>query len=132
MAYTVGVSSGYWSIKKDPGLLGMHMKAQWCIKAGVRHTQVDIESITELQEPDIKNKMERTKKMGITFGCHSEAKAYGGMDTMLSGLGMDSAQFGNMMNFQLVTPGMAAWGMTIYFIGGFVSSIFLARRRQLT
>jgi ABC-2 type transport system permease protein len=67
----------------------------------------------------------------LSSGGDSIATVYGGMDTMLSGLGMNTAQFGNMMNFQLVTPGMAAWGMTIYFIGGFVSSIFLARRRQL-
>jgi ABC-2 type transport system permease protein len=68
----------------------------------------------------------------LSSGGDSIATVYGGMDMFLSGFGMDSAQFGNMMNFEVVTPGMAAWGMTIYFIGGFLSSIFLARRRQLS
>lgn len=81
MAYTIGVSSGYWSIKKDVSLLGFDRKIQWSATAGVRFTQVDIESINELQEPDLKNKVERTKKLGITFGCHAEAKAIG-MDTL--------------------------------------------------
>jgi hypothetical protein len=54
------------------------------------------------------------------------------MDMMLSGFGMSSADMGSMIDFQVVTPAMAAWGMTIYFIGGFVGSIFLARRRQLS
>ena len=67
----------------------------------------------------------------LSSGGDAIATVYGGMDMYLSGLGMNSAQFGSMMNFQLVTPAMASWGMTIYFVGGFVSSIFLARRRQL-
>jgi len=34
--------------------------------------------------------------------------------------------------FKSPTLGMAAWGMTIYFVGGFIASIFLAKRRQLS
>ncbi len=82
MGYTIGVSSGYWSIKKDTALLGIDRKIQWAATAGVRHTQVDIENITELIEPKLKDKVERTKKLGLTFGFHGEAKAYKGMDTM--------------------------------------------------
>lgn len=67
----------------------------------------------------------------LSAGGDSIAAVYGGMDTLLAGLGMNSADLGSMMNFQLVTPGMASWGMTIYFFGGFLGSIFLARRRQL-
>lgn len=68
----------------------------------------------------------------LSAGGDSITSVYGGMDMLLSGFGMNSADFGNMMNFQLVTPAMAAWGMTIYAVGGFIGSIFLARRRQLS
>jgi ABC-type transport system involved in multi-copper enzyme maturation permease subunit len=68
----------------------------------------------------------------LSSGGDAIATVYGGMDMMLSGFGLNSAQFGNMMNFQLVTPAMASWGMTIYFVGGFVSSVYLAGRRQLS
>ena len=67
----------------------------------------------------------------LSSGGDAIANVYGGMDMYLSSLGMNSSQLGSMMNFQLVTPAMASWGMTIYFVGGLVSSIFLARRRQL-
>jgi ABC-2 type transport system permease protein len=67
----------------------------------------------------------------LSAGGDAIATVYGGMDTFLAGFGMSSADFGSMMNFEIVTPGMASWGMTIYFVGGFIGSIFLARRRQL-
>jgi ABC-2 type transport system permease protein len=67
----------------------------------------------------------------LSSGGDSIASVYGGMDMFLSGLGMNQADLGRMANFQVVTPAMAAWGMTIYVVGGFIGSIFLARRRQL-
>ena len=59
--------------------------------------------------------------------------AYGSLESMMSSFG----GFGGMggagaFNFSVPTLGMVAWGMTIYFIGGFVGSIYLARRRQLS
>lgn len=67
----------------------------------------------------------------LTAGSRSIGTVYGGLQAFLSGLGVSSADLGNAGNFQIATPGMATWGMTIYFVGGFVASVFLARRRQL-
>jgi hypothetical protein len=55
---------------------------------------------------------------------------FGGMDMFMSGLGL--GDLGPMMeNFKPLTIGMAAAGMTIYLVVGFVASILISRRRQL-
>jgi hypothetical protein len=57
------------------------------------------------------------------------------MDQLMSGFG-GMGGFGGgggLLNaFKAPSLGMIAWGMTIYFVGGFVASILLARRRQLS
>jgi ABC-2 type transport system permease protein len=51
---------------------------------------------------------------------------------LLSSFGIDPARFGPMMeNFKPLDIGLAAWGMTIYLVVGFVASIWISRRRQL-
>jgi len=67
----------------------------------------------------------------LTAGARSIGTVYGGLQEFLSGLGLSGADLGNVGNFHIATPGMGAWGMTIYFVAGFLGSIFLARRRQL-
>ncbi len=70
----------------------------------------------------------------ISAGGDSIATVYGGIDMFLEGLGLgDASRFGNMMeNFKPLSSGMAAWGMTIYLVGGFVASMFISQRRQLS
>jgi ABC-2 type transport system permease protein len=72
----------------------------------------------------------------LSAGGDSSATVYGNMDTLMSGFGGLGSMGGggeDMLNM-LKTPslGMVAWGMTIYFVGGFLGSIFFARRRQLS
>lgn len=71
----------------------------------------------------------------LSAGGDAIANAYGSMESLFSGFGgfgQMSGAGGNMLNlFKTPTLGMIAWGMTIYFVGGFVASILLARRRQL-
>ena len=68
----------------------------------------------------------------LTAGGDSIALVYGGMEQTMGGFG-GLGGGGNLMDaFKTPTLGMAAWGMAIYFVGGFVASIFLAGRRQLS
>jgi len=82
MGYTVGLSSGIWGVKRGPELLGIPRKIEWAATGGVTFVEVALETITEFEEPDIVAKVERAKKLGLTFGMHGEAYAMGGMDTM--------------------------------------------------
>jgi ABC-2 type transport system permease protein len=66
----------------------------------------------------------------ISAGGDSITMVFGGMDMFMSGLGL--GDLGPMMeNFKPLTIGMAAAGMTIYLVVGFVASILISRRRQL-
>jgi hypothetical protein len=71
----------------------------------------------------------------LSAGGDSIATVYGGMDQLMGGFG-GAGNFGgggNVLNmFKTPTLGMVAWGMAIYFVGGFIGSIFLAKRRQLS
>ena len=80
--YVIGVSSGMWAIKRAEELLGLHRKAGWAATAGVTFTQIDLESITEFQEPDLEYKLKRIRELGMDFGIHGEAYAMQGVDTM--------------------------------------------------
>ncbi len=68
----------------------------------------------------------------LSAGARSIGTVYGGLQEFLSGLGVSGADLGNVGNFNIATPGMGAWGMTIYLVAGFVGSVWLARRRQLS
>jgi ABC-2 type transport system permease protein len=70
----------------------------------------------------------------ISAGSDSITLPYGSIKDIMSGLGIGGGQFGGG-GFGSVAPltiGMAIWGMMIYIIGGFVSSILISRRRQLS
>lgn len=74
MAYKVGISSGWWQIAKDPNLLGLPIKAgSFTATGGVQFNQVDMETITEFVEPDLKDRFRRiVQKLGIEIGLHGE------------------------------------------------------------
>lgn len=80
--YIVGISSGAFgpaALEEKPRLLGLYKKAQRCITEGVVFVQLDLESIAELDEPELEKKMKKDiiEKLGISFGIHSETKAFG-------------------------------------------------------
>jgi hypothetical protein len=80
MPYVVGVSSGIFSAIPEGERIqfaSLAKKAEYCITKGVEFVQIDLESVAEFKTPDIKPEMERIKRMGITFGIHSETKAFG-------------------------------------------------------
>lgn len=81
MMYTIGVASGFWKIDKPAELLGIPKKIEWTLTKGVNHAQVDVETVTEFKEPNLKEKIEKYKKFGVTFGIHGECQAIG-MDTL--------------------------------------------------
>ncbi len=66
----------------------------------------------------------------ISAGSDSIALAYGSLESFMASFGMGG--FSAMLeNFEPLTIGMAAWGMTIYLVAGFVLSIWISGRRQL-
>ena len=85
MSYVIGVSSGIFGAtsveERIRGIsVGLFKKAQYCITKGVQFVQIDLESISEFKEPNLKENMEKIKRMGISFGIHSEVAAFGGRE----------------------------------------------------
>ena len=90
MVYTIGISSGAFGLVAEtekPGLMTIPRKIFAGGLEGVNFTQVDLESITEFNEPNIEKEVKKIKDMGITFGFHGEF--YRGAEKPLSML--DSA-----------------------------------------
>src|SRR3989344_1112678 len=72
--YQVGISTGFWKIGKDPALLGLAMKIGGIgATGGIQFVQVDLETVAEFAEPQIKEQIIRMKnKLGILAGLHGE------------------------------------------------------------
>jgi len=69
----------------------------------------------------------------ISSGSDSINLPYGTVKELMSGLGIGGGAFGgNFNNLGPLTITMAIWGMLIYLIGGFVASILISRKRQLS
>ena len=75
MGYIVGISSGAFGLveqKEKASLMTIPRKIFAGGLEGVNFTQVDLESITEFNEPYVKEELEKIKRLGITFGFHGE------------------------------------------------------------
>ncbi len=74
MGYKVGISSGWWHIGKDPNLLGLAQKSgAFGATAGVQFNQVDLDTVIEFLEPELKKQMsEVLRTLGIKVGLHGE------------------------------------------------------------
>jgi ABC-2 type transport system permease protein len=71
----------------------------------------------------------------LSAGGDSIASVYGNMQELMSGFGGMGAFGGGegmLDRFKAPSLGMVSWGMAIYFVGGLLGSILLARRRQLS
>jgi ABC-2 type transport system permease protein len=67
----------------------------------------------------------------LSAGGDSIALVYGSLESFMTGFG-GMGNLGSILeNFEPLTTGMAAWGMSIYFVAGFVASILISRKRQL-
>jgi len=82
MGYVLGVSSGAFGVtgaEERPQLAGLLKKAQTSITKGVNFVQLDLESLSEFEEPELEKNMKNNikDKLGIDFGIHSETKAFG-------------------------------------------------------
>jgi hypothetical protein len=82
MSFTVGASSGAFGVagpEEKQQLAGLFNKAQSSITKGVNFVQLDLESLSEFEEPDLEKHMKEDimKKLNIRFGIHSETKAFG-------------------------------------------------------
>ena len=81
MGYIVGVSSGMYMMAQQDEK-GQYITIPKKIfrggMEGVNFTQVDIETITEFNEPYLEKETEKIKNLGIEFGVHGESYAMGG------------------------------------------------------
>jgi ABC-2 type transport system permease protein len=67
----------------------------------------------------------------LTAGGNSIAMVYGNLQSFIAGFGGMGNAGSQGLGFHTPTLGMDALGLTIYFVGGLIASILLARRRQL-
>jgi ABC-2 type transport system permease protein len=56
---------------------------------------------------------------------------YGGLDALLGAFGGGAGFETILADFEPLDIGLAAWGMVIYIVVGFVASILISRRRQI-
>jgi len=80
LSYIVGVSSGIFAAAAEAERMqyaSLAKKAEYCITKGVQFVQVDLESVSEFKSPNLPWEMERIKKLGVSFGIHSETRAFG-------------------------------------------------------
>lgn len=78
--YTIGVSSGMFGIAKPEekiSYIDLSQKSFYSALKGVNFTQIDLETATELDSPDIDNRLERIRNLGISYGFHGETPAMG-------------------------------------------------------
>ncbi|MBI2972016.1 MAG: hypothetical protein HYY37_06350 [Candidatus Aenigmarchaeota archaeon] len=83
MPYKVGISSGWWSIAKDPALLGLPIKAGgYGATSGVQFNQLDLEGVIEFVEPQLKKQIERMQReLGIELGLHGEIGEHAALES---------------------------------------------------
>lgn len=75
MTYVVGISTGFWRVARDPALLGLAQKIGGLgATGGIRFVQIDLESVAEFHEPEVKEQIRRMKeKLDMKFvGLHGE------------------------------------------------------------
>jgi len=82
MGYVLGFSSGAFGVagpEERPNLAGLSQKAESSITKGVNFIQLDLESLSEFEEPDLERKMKEDimEKLNVKFGIHSETRAFG-------------------------------------------------------
>lgn len=82
MGYVLGFSSGAFGVagaEEKQQLVGLSEKAESTITKGVNFVQLDLESLSEFEEPELEKKMKEDimEKLGIKFGIHSETRAFG-------------------------------------------------------
>ncbi len=65
----------------------------------------------------------------LSAGGDSMTVIYGDTASLMAGMGMGNAE--GMMGIEPMNIGLAAWGMVIYLVVGFVSSLWITKRRQL-
>lgn len=73
--YIVGISSGAFGLvetAEKASLMTIPRKIFAGGLEGVTFTQVDLESITEFNEPDVEKEVKKIRELGITFGFHGE------------------------------------------------------------
>ncbi len=87
MGYTLGISSGLYSIGRSKELYGIGKKGYYSIKFGIKFTQIDLDSLSEFKDPFLKREIEELKRFGVEFGIHGETRMTTGKNYML----LDSA-----------------------------------------
>ncbi len=85
MGYIIGISSGMSDIglrrgggEASPSRITLSGKSFYGAFTGVQFVQIDVESLVEFSEPNLKEKLERIRKeQGLEFGIHGECAAMG-------------------------------------------------------
>ncbi len=65
----------------------------------------------------------------LSAGGDSITVIYGDVAALMAGMGFGGTE--GMMGFEPMNIGLTAWGMVIYLVVGFVSSLWITKRRQL-
>lgn len=85
--YVIGISSGMFMAAAEgekETYLTVPRKIFYGGVKGVNFTQLDIESITEFNEPNVEEGVKKVKELGIRFGVHGESYAMGGAERPIS------------------------------------------------
>ncbi len=85
--YTIGVSSGMFGAAQRGeaiSYIDLSQKGFYGALKGVNFTQIDMETSTELDSPDIDNRLEKIRNLGISYGFHGETPAMGGAQIALT------------------------------------------------
>ncbi len=96
--YTIGVSSGLFGAAQPQekiSLIDLSQKGFYSALKGVNFTQIDLETATELDSPDIDNRLERIRGLGISYGFHGETPAMGGAQIALTSAIEDQYRIGH-------------------------------------
>ena len=84
MGYVIGVSSGIFGAAQPEEKLqyiSLSQKAYYAMFKGVNFVQIDLETISEFQYPNLKFEIEKVKKLGMEFGIHGESGHFGGRES---------------------------------------------------
>jgi hypothetical protein len=80
MTYTIATSAGIISAAQQEEKMqyaGLYRKANFALTKGVNFVQLDLESISEFQEPGLVENMKKIQGLKINYGLHSETPAFG-------------------------------------------------------
>ncbi len=100
MGYTLGISSGLYSVGRSKELYGLAKKGYYSLKFGIKFTQIDLDSLSEFKDPFLRQSIEELKRFGIEFGIHGETRMTTGRNLMFLESALET--YYKMSHFRLI------------------------------